>query len=289
MVWQRVSFCGYALALICLFPQLSSLTAAEPTPAQKLVASPGLLVIAHRGNSSEFPENTLPAFQSAVELNSDLVELDYHHTADGVPVVLHDATLDRTTNAAAVFGREKIEVARVPLAALAGLDAGSWFDPKFRGTGLPTLAESLDAIQTGSTTLIERKAGDAQTLVKLLEQKQLTDRVAVQAFDWDFVATCRRLSPTLVLGTLHGKPATEELIRSAAATGADLIVWNHEKIDREHIDLIHALGKKAWVYTVDDPQRAAQLIAAGIDGIITNKPVQMLELRDKTPPAAVRH
>jgi glycerophosphoryl diester phosphodiesterase len=278
-----ISCLSWFLLLAVLSVSIASnrVAAAEPTPAQKLVASPGLLVIAHRGNSSVAPENTLPAFQSALDVQSDLVELDYHHTADGVPLVLHDETLDRTTNAVELLGRTKIRVASLPLADLAGLDAGRWFDPKFRGTRLPTLAESLDLIQTGSVTLIERKAGDAPTLVKLLEEKKLTDQVVVQAFDWDFVAECRRLSPTLALGTLHGKPATEELVRAAVATGADLIVWNHEKIERPHIELIHQLGKQAWVYTVDDPERARQMIDAGIDGIITNKPAVMIELREQ--------
>ena len=88
------------------------------------------------------------------------------------------------------------------------------------------------------------------------------------------------MAPTLALGTLSGKPASDEQIRAAAATGADLIVWNHEKIGPAQIDLIHQLGKKAWAYTIDKPDRAARLIAAGIDGIITNKPAEMIELRD---------
>src|SRR4051794_25340229 len=75
------------------------IAAAESTPAQKLIASSRVLVIAHRGNSSVCPENTLPAFLSALEVKADLVELDYYHSADGVPVVIHDEILDRTTNA----------------------------------------------------------------------------------------------------------------------------------------------------------------------------------------------
>jgi glycerophosphoryl diester phosphodiesterase len=265
---------------------VSSLPAAEPTPAQKLVASPRLLIIAHRGNSSAFPENTIPAFQSAVEVKSDLVELDYHHTADGVPIVLHDDKLDRTTDADAIFGKTKIEVASLPFADLAKLDAGTWFDFRFRGVKLPTLIESLDVIQNGSVTLVERKAGEAATLVKLLEERKLTDQVVVQAFDWEFVAECRKLSPTLVLGALCGKPANDETIRAAAATGADLIVWNHEKLARPQIELIHRLGKRAWVYTVDDPERAKAMVAAGIDGLITNVPAEMMALKQTRVPAA---
>ena len=257
----------------------ATVSAAEPTPAQKLIGTEGVLVIAHRGNSCDCPENTLPAFQSAIDVKSDLVELDYYHSADRVPVVIHDELLDRTTNAEALFGKRELEVTKLPLTELQKLDVGSWFGETFAGTKLPTLAQSLDLIQTGSTTLIERKQGDAKTLVKLLEEKKLTNQVVVQAFDWEFVAECRKLSPRLALGTLSGKPASEEQIRAAVATGADLIVWNHEKIAKEQIDLIHKLGRKAWVYTVDEPDRARWLLAAGIDGIITNKPAEMLRVR----------
>jgi glycerophosphoryl diester phosphodiesterase len=251
-----------------------------PTPARKLIASPGFLVIAHRGNSSVAPENTLPAFESAIDARSDLVELDYHHAADGVPVVLHDEILDRTTDAEQLFGKPKLVVGSFPSSELRKLDVGSWFDDQFAGIRLPTLLESLKIIQARSTTLIERKAGDAQTLVRLLEGNGLMDTVVVQAFDWQFIAECHKLAPRLTLGTLSGKPASDEQIRAAAATGADLIVWNHEKIGREQIELIHQLGKKAWAYTIDDPQRARQLVHYGLDGVITNKPALMARLRD---------
>jgi len=258
----------------------SSIRASEPTPARKLVSSPGVLIIAHRGNSSVAPENTLPAFAKALAAKADLVELDYHHSADGVPLVIHDDSLDRTTNAQELLGKKMVLVADLPAAELAKLDAGLWFNDDFKGTKLPTLVEALTAIQAGSTTLIERKAGDAATLVKLLEQEKLTEKVVVQAFDWEFVKECRKLSPTLTLCTLSGKAANHEQIEAAAATGADVIVWNHEKLRREQVGLIHKLGKKAWVYTIDDPQHAADFIAAGIDGVITNKPATMIRLRE---------
>src|SRR4029434_6282094 len=104
-------------------------------------------------------------------------------------------------------------------------------------------------------------------------------QVVVQSFDWEYIAECRKLSSRLSLCTLSGKPANEDQIRAAAATGADAIVLNHEKIGRPQIDLIHQLGKKAWVYTVDEAPRAKALIAAHIDGIITNKPAEMIALR----------
>jgi glycerophosphoryl diester phosphodiesterase len=254
--------------------------AADLTPAQKLIATPRVLITAHRGNSSVAPENTLPAFQAALDAQADLCELDYYHSADGVPVVIHDEILDRTTNAEEVLGKPKLVIGELLLADLKKLDVGCWFEDKFAGTRLPTLVESLGLIQSGSVTLIERKAGDPKTLIDLLEDEKLIDQVVVQAFDWNFVAECRKLSPRLALGTLSGKPANVEQLRAAAATGADLIVWDHKKIDRDQINQIHQLGKKAWVYTVDEPARAAQLIANGIDGIITNKPAEMIQVRN---------
>lgn len=272
------SLCASWFIAFCLTVTSPS-SAAEATPARNLVNRPGVLIIAHRGNSSIAPENTLPAFAKALEARADLVELDYHHSSDGVPVVLHDDTLDRTTNSLAILGKEKLPVAAATAADIAKVDAGQWFGDDFLGTKLPTLVESLAAIQAGSTTLIERKAGDAATLVKLLEREKLTEQVVVQAFDWEFVKECHRLAPTMTLCTLSGKAASDEQIRAAAETGADVIVWNHEKLPYEQIDLIHRLGKKAWVYTIDDPERAAGFIAAGIDGIITNKPATMMRVR----------
>lgn len=272
---------GFFLLLLLppiLVSLVSSSTAVEP--AQKQILADRLFVVAHRGNSSVAPENTLPAFQAALDAKADLVELDYFHSADGVPVVIHDEILDRTTDAEAVLGQSGLLVGDLPLTDLQKLDAGTWFDDKFAAAKIPTLAESLDLIQSRSVTLIERKAGDAKTLVRLLEEKKLLDRVVVQSFDWEFVAQCRKLSPQLALGALCSKPANEEQIRAAAATGADLIVWDHQKLGRAQIDLIHHLGKKAWVYTVNDPHMARLLISAGIDGIITDQPAEMIQLRN---------
>ena len=264
--------------LFLLVPTIPSL-AMEPTPAQKLVSQPGPLVIAHRGDSVHAPENTLPAFASAVKLKADLVELDYYHCKEGVPVVIHDNFLDRTTDAEAIFGKAKMLVEESPLADLQKLDAGSWFDPKFKGTRLPTLAESLTCIQAGSVTLIERKKGDAATCIKLLRELKLTGRVVVQSFDWKYVRDCHDLEPTLVLAALgSGKdPLSEARLAAAAETGASIVAWDHNKLTKDQIDSIHARGLKAWCYTLDDSARGKDLAAAGIDGIITNAPGRMLK------------
>jgi glycerophosphoryl diester phosphodiesterase len=277
--WTFITLTAILHSAICSY-QFAIAADMAPTPARKLVAENKVLIIAHRGNSSECPENTLPAFESAVKVGADLVELDYHHSADGVPIVVHDEILSRTTDADDLFGISEPLVCDFKQNELCRLDAGAWFDLKFAGTRLPTLEESLDAIQKGSVTLIERKGGDAATCVKLLEKKALLDRLVVQSFDWEYVRECRKLAPNLVLAALGSKPLNDKRLEMAAATGAQIIAWNHREIGRREIEKIHARGLKAWVYTVDDPARARALISGGIDGIITNVPAEMIRMRN---------
>jgi len=240
--------------------------------AAQLVSQPGVLVIAHRGDSRVAPENTLPAFTSAVQAKADLVELDYHHSADGVPMVIHDGNLDRTTDAIKLWGGAKLPVASKNVAELKLLDAGTWYDAKFAGTRLPTLDESLEAIQAGSITLIERKGGDPATCIALLKQKELLDEVVVQAFDWDYLTGCHALAPKLVMAALGSKEFTAAKLDEIARTGASIVAWEDKFTDASTIAAIHARGWKAWVWTVDDPVRVTQLIQAKIDAIITNRP-----------------
>lgn len=248
--------------------------AAALATAAARVAVPQVLVIAHRGDSKVAPENTLPAFTSAVDAGADLVELDYYHSADGVPVVFHDETLDRTTNACQLWGGTKIKLESKTAADLRTLDAGKWFAPKFAGTHLPTLDESIDAIQRGSMTLIERKGGEPSTCVELLKQKGLLDRVVVQAFDWDYLEGCHALAPDLVMAALGHKEMTAARLDDIQRTGAKVIAWEDKNTNASTIEEVHRRGYKAWVWTVDDPKRVAELVNAKIDGIITNVPAQ---------------
>lgn len=256
-------------------------TAKIPTPEQ-LLAAPRVLVIAHRGYSGIAPENTLPSFELAARAGADLIELDYYHSADNVPVVLHDRTLDRTTDAVARWGAAKLTAHDKTAAELATLDAGKWFAPRYVGTKLPTLSEAIDLINRDSVTLIERKDGDAPTLVKLLRDKQALNTVVVQAFDWDFLRDCHREAPDLVLGAL-GPPSTrngkklqpQDKFLSAddldeiQTFGARVVGWN-DQVTRESVQEAHRRGLKVWIYTVNDVEKAQKLIALGVDGIISN-------------------
>ena len=250
--------------------------------AEKLLALKRPLVIGHRGYSHLAPENTMPAFKLAKAAGADLVELDYHHTKDNQMIVIHDATLDRTTDATNRWGGAKVRVDSKTLAELQTLEAGNWFTPPYPGTRLPTLAEAIDEIQNGGgVTLIERKEGDAGSCVALLKEKGLVNALIVQAFDWSYLSNFHSLCPEQVLGALgppkfKGRTLTEAekkmspaWIDEAKKCGARIVVWNKE-VTKETVAYAHKQGLEVWVYTIDDPAVATDLLNLGVDGIITN-------------------
>ncbi|MGC8989034.1 MAG: glycerophosphodiester phosphodiesterase, partial [Verrucomicrobiia bacterium] len=176
------------LAIGIGFAAVPAVSAQDDKPALQLVHSVRPLVIAHRGYCEFAPENTLPSFDLAIRAGADLVELDYHHSKDGQPIVIHDGTLDRTTDATNRLGRVKVAVGALTVDELKQFDAGTWFDPKYAGTRLPLLIEALEFIQgRGGVTLIERKGGDPATLVALLRKHNWVNRVVVQSFDWRYL------------------------------------------------------------------------------------------------------
>jgi glycerophosphoryl diester phosphodiesterase len=253
-------------------------------PVLDLVQSHRPLIIGHRGYPTMAPENTLPSFKLALLAGADFVELDYYLTKDGMPLVIHDDTLDRTTDATNRWGGVKLPVATRTAAELQSLDAGKWFDAKYAGTKLPLLSEALDTIQGGGgMTLIERKEGDASGMAKLLRERKLTNRLVVQSFDWQYLRELHALAPEQLLGALGppkcladgSKPdSTDKNLNAAwleelAKTGAKVAVWSKD-VTQEGVALAQQRGLKVWVYTIDEPKLANALLDLGVDGLITN-------------------
>jgi glycerophosphoryl diester phosphodiesterase len=272
-------------SLLCSLAMILSqpATAADASsPAERLLGSPRPLVIGHRGYSAVAPENTALAFQRALQAGVDLVELDYHHTSDGLPFVIHDGTLDRTTDAISRWGGKNVAVAGRTAKELADLEAGLWFQPPVPAQRLLPLAEAVEMIQKGGVTLIERKAGDPATLARLIRERDWLNRHVVQSFDWKFLADLHQLEPRQVLGALgplgsrEGRKLTDAekalnpaWITDVLATGARIVVWNRQ-VDAAAVRVAHERGLRVWVYTIDEPEVAAELLKAGVDGIITN-------------------
>jgi glycerophosphoryl diester phosphodiesterase len=279
---------------------------------ETLIDLPRPLVIGHRGYNQIAPENTLPSFALAKMAGADMIELDYYNAKDGKLVVIHDETLDRTTDAVARWGENGVRVSSKPGDALCSLDAGKWFDlkhvgshlPSYAGTRLPTLAESLDLIQAGNLTLIHHKEGDAATCLKLLREKDLVNKVVVQSFDWNYLKDFHRLEPRQLLGALGplwsraGKQLSEaekvldkSWVDEVKGVGARVVVWN-QQITREAVAYAHQQGMKVWVYTIDDPAEANSMLDLGADGLITNNSSVLwrtLALRNMTSSTPAAH
>ncbi len=261
------------------------------SPVAKLLASNRPLIIGHRGYCQLAPENTIPSFQLALDAGADLIELDYHHTKDSQPIVIHDATLDRTTNAVRHWRKRRIKVESKTAAEIQSLDAGSWFAARFAGTKVPLLGEALDFIQQTNVTLIERKSGDPATCIQRLREQDLINRVIVQSFDWKFLREFHEQEPRQILGALGPpailpdgkKPPRRSKALSAAwlndldETGAAIAVWNH-RVSKEAVTLAHERGLKVWAYTINKPTLANRLLDIGVQGLITNDPSFMRDL-----------
>jgi glycerophosphoryl diester phosphodiesterase len=257
-------------------------------PAVEILSSPRPLVIGHRGCGAVAPENTIPSFKLALTAGADLVELDYHHTKDGVPMVIHDFTLDRTTDAKRFWGGSRLKVADRTADELRVLDAGGWFASNYVGTRLPTLVEALEVIQAQGMALIERKDGHPATILHLIHEKGWVNRLIVQSFDWEYLSAFHELEPRQVLGALGptrtltgGRNATKFAamlsgwwIDEVEKTGARIAVWN-KAVSEKSVRLAHERVFKVWVYTVNDPALANRLLDWGVDGIITDDAARM--------------
>lgn len=175
-------------------------------------------VIAHRGSREKAPENTMAAFEKALEDGADAIELDVQLSKDGEYVVIHDSTLDRTTNG-------KGKVSDYTLAELKELDAGSWFGPEFAGEKIPTLRESLTWAKGKINIDVEVKKTQATEqsssgLMSVIEETGMKNQVAITSFDRDFVEETEASYPEIQTGVLvSGVPVRGEMMKGAIAGG----------------------------------------------------------------------
>jgi len=237
------------------------------------------LVVAHRGFSSVYPENTLASVRAAVELGADWVEIDTYLSKDQVPVLLHDRTLNRTV------GRPG-KVQEFTAAELGAMDAGSWKDPRFQGEKIPTLREALAETQGRSILVIEIKQVDMESQVlDLIQEMNAYHDVMIFSFHASVIAKIHELEPRLpstwLLGSLPSEPlAQRRVLDTAAKLGASCVGISERDFAEGFVRICHLAGFPLAVWTVDDPEMQQRLIRAGVDYIITNKPDQLIEILD---------
>jgi glycerophosphoryl diester phosphodiesterase len=242
----------------------------------------GPLVVAHRGDSSMFPENTLPAFESARRLGADAVEFDVRCTRDGTLVCIHDGTLDRTTDAAELLGPGAL-VDQCTLEEVQHLDAGSWLGAAHKGARVPTLAEAVTAMLPTMIPIIEHKAGAAEVYGETLRSVAAAEQCVLQSFEWEFVAAARRAVAEAALVLLGPTPAHQrpdrDVIRIALQLGVGMLHWSDRALSVDDVARVHDAGLLVCTYTTDDDVGFCGGAMLGFDAMCTNRPSRMLELR----------
>jgi glycerophosphoryl diester phosphodiesterase len=223
-------------------------------------------LMAHRGNSGLAPENTLAAFGKALETPAEWIELDVHLSADGEVVVMHDATVDRTTDGQGA-------IAELTLAELKKLDAGSWFGPEFAGETVPTLAEVVGLVGSRIRLNVEVKSSadpqSSRKVVAVLRDGGVLERSLISSFGLEALLETRRHWHDPVLGLITGKAADLEI---AIAQELQWFNVHFGQVDVALARQAHAAGLKLTIWTMDDPQQWNHFAAQGVDSICTNVP-----------------
>ena len=242
-------------------------------------------IASHRGGGATAPENTLPAITAALGRGFDYVEVDVALTADRQPVLMHDATVDRTTNG---HGR----LSAMTLAEVRALDAGSWFDAEFAGTRVPTLAEFLDALaSSGHRAIVELKGVWDEVAVAAaigeISARNLEARVAIASFDARTLAQVSAASE-VVARLLILKHVPDDVVLAAAEAGVRGILVDRKAVlaRPEMIDDVHAAGVRIVVYTLNRDSQWDEVTALGVDGIVTDDPGTLSQWQQATAPEA---
>lgn len=233
-------------------------------------------IIAHRGASGTSPENTLAAFKKAIDSGADFIELDVHLSKDGKLIVMHDETVNRTTNGKGL-------IRELSLDQIKKLDAGSWFNISYAGLTVPTLDEVVrlitDKKQNNSKIklLIEVKGsskkypGIEKILIEKINEFQCKDQCVVQSFDKQIIKNIAQLDSSITLHQL----IVGKIFPRRIPDFVQAINPNHYFVSKRKIEKLHSLNKKIFVWTVNKEKKMEKLISLGVDGIITNYPEKL--------------
>jgi glycerophosphoryl diester phosphodiesterase len=231
------------------------------------------LVIAHRGQCVDAPENTMAAFRLAADLGADMIETDVNVTRDGVLVLTHDVSVDRTTSGEGL-------VRDLTVAEVRRLDAGSWFGEEFVGERVPTLTETIGfARQRGLALCLEAKGETldeateiAIAVARLVAAEDLLERVFVAAFEHDALAAAARAVPGLLIAP-ERLPEEEAClpdvaVEQARALGAPVLQTHYALLTDELVDALHAAGVALWSWPTTSAESVAASIRARADGLM---------------------
>jgi glycerophosphoryl diester phosphodiesterase len=222
-------------------------------------------IFAHRGASTEAPENSLAAFRQAGKEHADFIELDVQESSDGVVLVNHDVDLMK-------LARNPLRIWETPAAVIRQVDIGSSTGPQFADQRVPTLVEALDAARGVTEVDIELKDyGHDQHLEErvaaIVDSMQMQSQIVTMSLNPRMVARMKELRPQWRSGVLMTRS-----IGNPKDLPGDFLAVQKSLATRRFIRRVHATGRPVYVWTVDDPQVMLRFVGLGIDGLITNKP-----------------
>ncbi len=255
----------------------------NPDPLATLYEGRAILNMGHRGASGAAPENTIAAFIAAAEQGAHVVELDVMLSGDGEVVVIHDYTLDRTTDGSGLVKEHS-------LAELKRLDAGSWFSADFAGEKIPTLQEVIDALDPAMLLNIEIKSespatdGLEKAVVDVIARNNLYGRVLVSSFNPISLLRVKLADRRIPVGLLYMADLPVYLSQGwfIPILLPEALHPSYDLVDEAYMEWAHRKGFKVNVWTVDEAADMERMIDLGVDGIITNRPellTQILEER----------
>lgn len=253
--------------------------------------NPGVTIIAHRGASAIAPENTLAAVNLAWEHGADGVEIDIHLTRDNRIMVMHDDTTKRTAGVKHIIRDTTSTELRM-------LDVGRWKSDVYAGETMPFLEEVIGTVPAGKKLFVEIKCGEEifPFLKNIIEQSGIKEQIILIGFGFHVMAACKKAMPDIPVCWLcsleNGKSGTQilkshdykkplaEAVADTAAAGINCIDVRHTHVDRECIDSAHDHGLFVVAWTVNRQKDFRRLRDAGVDGITTDTPGEMIRLRE---------
>ncbi len=241
-------------------------------------------VIGHRGAMGHAPENTMTSFEEALTLGADMLEFDVRLSKDGIPMIIHDANLDRTAN-------RSLNVNALDADDLIDLDAGSWFDMRFAGEHIPRLSTLLKWASAKKTKakgqlayFVELKVdGDEsrreqliKAVLKELKDAKVINRSVLISFDEPSLILARKLSPTIATGFLYSEYLHDALER-AKKLKTNHILPRKDRVTGDLVEEAHAAGMAVVAWTADRLDEFRKLVVWQVDGVATNYPDRLLE------------
>lgn len=242
------------------------------------------VIIGHRGASAYYPENTMAAFRAAYEMDAEMIELDILLSKDGIPVVIHDETLDRTTNGAGL-------VADYSLAELKKLDAGFWFGDEHAGEQIPTLEEVL-AFAKGKIALNieikteavtdERSGGIEEKALDLVKKYAMEDYVLFSSFDYRAISHLKELDVDISVALLYEKRQSARRTPSELVNdyNADAFNCSRSQFSKKWANEAQKHDIPVFVYTVNKKRQMEKIIRRGASGIFSDKPDLLKQVVD---------